>query len=66
MNKGNSKKINIQTGLSGLIIMIGIILMVGKIYVDSEPGAIPLLLIIFGFGWFFITRSRIRSQHEPG
>lgn len=66
MNKGNSKKVKIQTGLSVLTFMIGVVLMIGKIYADSEPRAIPLLLIIFGLGWYFITRLRIRLQQEPG
>lgn len=62
----NSKKLKVQTGLSILTIVIGIVLMIGKIYADSEPGAIPLLLTIFGTGWYFITRLKNLPQQKPG
>ena len=34
--------------------------MAGKIYADGEPGAIPLLLIVLGAGWYFVARVRAR------
>lgn len=49
---------------SVLTIVIGVVLMLRQMYFDSEPGAIPLLLIVFGIGWYFITRARIRSRHR--
>ena len=36
--------------LSALTVVIGFVLMIGKIYADSEPGAIPLLLVALGTG----------------
>lgn len=51
-----------RTLLSVLTIGVGIVLMAGKIYADSEPGAIPLLMIVLGAGGYFITRAQIRSQ----
>ena len=36
--------------LSALTVGIGLVLMSGKIYADSEPGAIPLLLVMLGVG----------------
>ena len=47
-----------------LTIVIGVVLMLRQMYFDSEPGAIPLLLIVFGIGWYFITGARIRSRHK--
>jgi hypothetical protein len=35
---------------------------VGKIYADSEPGAIPLMLIVLGSAWYLITRVRARAR----
>lgn len=57
------KKLMIQKILSVLIGGIGVILMTYMIYVENEPGAIPLLLIMLGGGWYLITRFKIQSQH---
>lgn len=48
MKPDNSKKLRMQTLLSILTMVVGILLLAMKIYVDSEPGAIPLLLIVVG------------------
>jgi hypothetical protein len=32
------------------------------ISVEGEPGAIPLLLIVGGTGWYFISRTRPQSS----
>lgn len=47
-----------------LMIVIGFVLMVMKIYADSEPGAIPLLLVILGIAWYCIAQLRMRSQQK--
>ena len=47
-----------------LIVVVGVVLMVGKIHVDSEPGGIPLLLILLGTAWHLAGRSRAGSRHE--
>jgi len=54
---------NLKTQLlvSLIITTIGILLMIFMIISESEPGAIPLLIIIFGAGWYFITKLKIRS-----
>lgn len=44
-----------HTLFSVLIMVIGFGLMILKITLDSEPGAIPLLIIIIGAGWFGLT-----------
>ena len=58
------EKLKVQTRLSVLTIAIGLVLMIYKIYADSEPGLIPILLVVLGSGWYFITRARIRSHHK--
>ena len=50
-----------QTHTSLMVLAFGVVLAIGKIYADSEPGALPLLLIVVGTAWFFITRVRARS-----
>lgn len=71
--KGNSpvktttqKKLTWQTVLSLTILLLGILLCVMNIVVESEPGAIPLLLIMAGSGWYFFSRvqSRIKDKVE--
>ena len=58
------EKLKVHALLSVLAIAIGLVLMMYKIYADSEPGLIPILLVVLGIGWYFITRARIRSHHE--
>lgn len=58
------KKLKIHRLLSMITTAIGVILLPYMIFVEDEPGALPLLLIVIGTGWYFISRSRIRSQHN--
>lgn len=54
------EKLKVHRILSALILGIGLVLMIGMIYTESEPGAIPLLLVLLGAGWHFVTRARTR------
>ena len=45
-----------------LIISIGVVLMIIKIYADSEPGGIPILLVLLGTVLYLITWYRLRSH----
>lgn len=40
------------------LVAIGAALMAFKIVEDSEPGAIPLLLVLLGGAWYFIRRRK--------
>jgi len=51
-----------HTRMSAVVIMVGFVLMAGKIYADSEPGGIPILLVVFGFGWHVVTRIRTSQR----
>ena len=51
------EKLKVQKILSALTIAIGFVLMSGKIYADSEPGAIPMLLVVLGTGWYLVRES---------
>lgn len=62
MKPDNIKKLRVHKLISILITFAGIALMIFMIIVENEPGAIPLLLIVAGAGWYFITRSKIHSQ----
>jgi hypothetical protein len=46
--------------LSGLLVALGLVLLTYMVVVESEPGAIPLLLVAAGAGWFFFARARFR------
>ena len=52
------EKLKVQKILAALTVVIGLVLMSGKIYTDSEPGAIPLLLVVLGTGWYLVARAR--------
>ena len=58
------EKLKVHEILAALTIAIGFVLMLGKIYADSEPGAIPILLVVLGMGWYLITRVRARSHQR--
>ena len=59
-----SRKLKVHTLLSVLTIVVGVALMIFMISTESEPGALPLLLIVLGTGWYLVTRRRrIRSHH---
>ncbi|MEP0546705.1 MAG: hypothetical protein ABJF88_07230 [Rhodothermales bacterium] len=56
------EKLKVHTLLSVLIVVVGAGLMAYMITVESEPGAIPLLLVVIGSGWYLVMRGRIRSR----
>ncbi len=62
MKTDNSRHLSLQKILSVLIIAVGIILFMYMIYIEDEPGAVPLLLIALGAGWYLMTRNRVRTQ----
>jgi hypothetical protein len=49
-----------KSALPILVIVIGALLLAIKVYVDSEPGAIPLLLVAGGSGWYLLQRFQPR------
>lgn len=55
-----NKRLKLNNILPGLIILIGILLGAYMISVEEELGAVPLLLISSGIGWWLITRYRSR------
>lgn len=59
------QKLKFQSILSTLVLAVGLLLMAYKIYADSEPGLIPMVLVLSGTAWFAITRVRRRSHSEP-
>jgi hypothetical protein len=59
-----SRRLKIHGLLSVATFVVGVVLLVYMIVVEDEPGALPLLLVAIGIGWFVVTRLRIRSQHK--
>ena len=49
-----------QTRLSLFTVALGLVLMAFTVATESEPGAIPLLLVVVGVSWLAITRARAR------
>ena len=56
--QNTSEKLKRHTLISVITIAIGVVLMIYMIFVEDEPGGIPLLLIVFGIGGYFVTRVR--------
>ncbi len=55
--------LKVHAGLSVVLIAIGFALLVMMIVVESEPGALPLLMLFVGIGWYVVTRLRLRARH---
>ena len=55
---------DIQAVLSAVTVVVGVVLLAYMVTVESEPGAIPLLLIAAGTGWFLVTRRRARAHSK--
>lgn len=53
-----------QLVLSAVVLVVGVLLMAMMIYVESEPGGIPLLLIATGAGWHVFARTRKQPTHD--
>ncbi|PAU92762.1 hypothetical protein CK503_14820 [Aliifodinibius salipaludis] len=64
MEKGNTKKLKMHSLLSILTIVLGTVLLIFMIVVEGEPGAIPLMLLVVGIVWYFITRYKLHLQHR--
>jgi hypothetical protein len=59
-----SRRLKIHGLLSVATFVVGVVLLVYMIVVEDEPGALPLLLVAVGIGWFVVTRLRVRSQQK--
>ena len=64
MKTEQDNKLKLQKIISVLITLLGIILLVYMITVEDEPGALPLLMIVTGSGWYFITKSRLKTLNN--
>lgn len=64
MESNNSNALKMQTLLSKLTLAFGVLLVTFKIYADSEPGAIPLLISIIGAGWYLLLRFKLRAKGQ--
>lgn len=61
METHQSKKLQMHKLLSLMTIFIGLVLVTFMIVIEDEPGALPLALIVIGTGWYYLTRSKLRS-----
>lgn len=53
---------DVHTLLAVLTMAAGLLLLAYMVAVESEPGAVPLLLIVVGIGWLIYARARLRAQ----
>lgn len=54
----------LHTRISLGIVFVGVVMMAAMMYFESEPGLVPLGVIVFGVAWYALTRGRIRSHRE--
>lgn len=58
------RRLKVHSVLAALVLGLGLVLLSGKVFADSEPGALPILLVLVGAGWYLATRVRIRAQRK--
>ena len=58
------KALHVQKTISLLLVVLGSLLMAGKIHADHEPGAISLLLVVSGILWHVVVRLRMRTRRR--
>ena len=62
MTTDNNKKPWVHKVLSVLVTLIGAALLVFMITQEGEPGAIPLIMITAGIGWYLASGYYSRSR----
>jgi hypothetical protein len=65
MTTTNKQRATLHTVFPIILLVIGLFLVVFKIYADSEPGALPLFLLLVGTLWLIVTRLKKKQQHHP-
>lgn len=58
MTEAHQNSYRMQFLISSIVVIIGLILLVFMITVESEPGALPLALVLGGLVWQFIIRRK--------
>jgi hypothetical protein len=56
------RKLDVHAILSMLFIVNGAVMLTLMVMIESEPGLIPLLIVVFGVSWNLLTRYRIRKH----
>lgn len=54
----------IQRLAAAAVFALGVALMAVMIVDESEPGALPVLLVIIGGGWWFALHRRSRKRRD--
>jgi hypothetical protein len=57
-----SQKLKNYRFFSVLTILSGVILIIYMINVEDEIGALPLVILLSGIGWFFRNQVQIKKQ----
>lgn len=55
------RKLDVHAILSILFIVNGAVMLILMIVIESEPGLIPLLIVVLGIAWNLLTRMRLRK-----
>lgn len=58
------EKLKAQRVAAGFVFGVGVALMAMMITTESEPGLVPLVLVLVGGIGLAVTHLRIRSQHR--
>jgi len=57
-----TNRIGTQGWIAATVAALGAVLLGYMVVVESEPGLLPLVLIVVGVAWFFVARRRDRVR----
>jgi len=56
------QNLRVHRVIASVALVLGLVMMVGMIIFEDEPGGIPVLLVLIGAVWLFRTQRRIRQR----
>lgn len=59
-----SEKLRLHKIISIAITLVGIAMMIVMMVVENEPGALSLLLIVVGAGWYLVARTQLLLSYK--
>ena len=57
------KKLRVHALLASIVLLLGLVMLIAMIVIESEPGGIPVVAVLVGAGWLIATCRRMQRHH---